>query len=277
MDQNIDSTIKTLEETKKKAKNGVDYWRAREIQLILAYSDWRNFENAINKGRMACESSGFDPSIHFVETTKKVQIGSGAVVIQKDYFLTRYACYLIAMNGDATKPEIGTAQSYFAYQTHRQELQDKLTAEERRILLRERVRNANKKLNSAAKQAGVQKYGVFQDYGYRGLYDMGHADIKRKKKIPNNEILLDRAGRVELAANEFRITQTEEKLVRDSINGEKQAFDTHFKVGREVRNTIGRIGGKMPEDLPPEEHIKKLINNRKKKAKVLSKEKLQIE
>lgn len=136
---------------------------------------------------MACESAGVDPNNQFRETTKMVEVGSGAQIQQKDYFLSRYACYLIAMNGDTSKLEIGTAQTYFAVQTRKQEIFDQLTTEERRIQLRERVRNANRKLNSTAKAAGVQKFGIFHDAGYRGLYGMGLTGIKQRKKIPPKE------------------------------------------------------------------------------------------
>lgn len=211
---------------------------------------------------MACESTGVNSTNHFLETGKMVNIGSGAQRGKADYFLTRYASYLVAMNGDTSKPEIGTAQSYFAVQTHKQEKQDKLTENQRRLQLRDRVRNANRSLTSAAKRAGVIHYAFFHNAGYQGLYEMGLADIKRKKEIGEKENILDRMGRTELAANEFRITQAEDKIVRDGINNEKGAIDTHFRVGKEVRFTINKLGGIMPENLPPEEPIKKLTSKR---------------
>jgi len=271
---NLDSTIKALDSSKRTTYKGIDYWRAREVQLVLAYSDWRNFENAINRACMACESAGFDQSIHFVETTKMIQIGKGGMVKQKDYFLTRYACYLITMNSDTSKIEIGTAQAYFAIQTRKQELQEKLTADQRRILLRNRIKSANLSLSSTAKRAGVKRHGIFQDAGYQGLYGMCLRDVKRYKNIPNKENILDRAGRTELATNEFRITQTEDKLIRDTVNGEQQAIDTHHNVGRVVRNTIESLGGLMPEDLPPETSIKKLERKRRKEIKEITRKQI---
>jgi DNA-damage-inducible protein D len=268
----LDSTIKELENSKRTTDKRIDYWRAREVQMILAYSDWRNFENAINRACMACESAGFDQSIHFVETTKMIQIGKGGMVNQKDYFLTRYACYLITMNSDTSKPEIGTAQAYFAIQTRKQELQEKLTADQRRILLRNRIKDANRSLASTAKRVGVQKYPIFQDAGYQGLYGMGLRDIKRYKGIKDD--LLDRAGRTELAANEFRITQTEDKLSRDNINGEQEAIDTHRSVSKAVRNTIRELGGIMPENLPPETSIKKLERKCRKEIKEMTRKRI---
>jgi DNA-damage-inducible protein D len=276
VDTNYDIIINKLEQIKKVSKNGGHYWMGREIQQVLGYDKWDKFENVINKAIMACESSGEYPDKHFLQTGKMVSIGSGAQRSLKDYYLTRYGCYLVAMNGDTGKPEIGYAQTYFAVQTRKQEVQDQLTADQRRILLRERVKDANKSLNSTAKKSGVQKFGVFQDSGYQGLYEMGLADIKKKKGILEKEHLLDRAGRTELAANEFRITQTEDKLIRDNVASEKHAINTHREVGKEVRKTIDKLGGIMPENLPPEEPIKKLMSKYKKKMKALPKENLKI-
>jgi DNA-damage-inducible protein D len=264
MSQPLDSTNKALEEKRRITQSGNEYWMARDLQAALGYSTWENFEEVIHRAQMACESAGANPADHFREATKVIAAGKGAQMPRKDYFLARYACYLIAMNGDPRKPEIATAQVYFVVQTRKQELQDQLTGEERRIQLRERVRERNKSLASAAKQAGVQKFAVFQAAGYQGLYDLGLADIKRRKGIGKKDDLLDRAGRTELAANEFRITQTEEKLYRDKVNNEPLAIETHRTVGREVRATIKKIGGTMPENLPAEPSIKTLLNKRKK-------------
>lgn len=266
--ERLDTVIRALDDAKKISNKGGEYWMGRDIQPILGYPEWENFDKVIQKAHMACESTGIDSNDHFLETTKMVSIGSSANRKIKDYFLTRYACYLITMNGDPRKFEIGTAQTYFAVQARRQEIFDKLIDRERRIQLRERVKKANIRLSSTAKQAGVQKYAIFHDAGYKGLYEMGLIDIKRRKGIPQKEDLLDRAGRTELAANEFRITQTEEKLVRDRISEEKKAIDTHYDVGKEIRTTIKKLGGTMPEDLPSEESIKKLIRKKPKEIEL---------
>lgn len=258
-----------LDSVKKYSPKGGEFWMARDIQSILGYSEWRNFESVIQKGLMACESSGVNPKDHFVKVNKMIVGGKGARVERVDYYLTRYASYLIAMNGDPGKPEIGLSQTYFAVQTRRMENIEALSEDERRLELRERVRGSNKKLHSAAKQSGVQNYALFHDAGYRGLYGTGQNDVKRLKGIPKNQALLDRAGRVELAANEFRITQCEEKLVKDKIKGQANAMDTHHAVGAMVRDTIQKIGGTMPEKLSPAPHIKevkKRIKGTKSKA-----------
>jgi len=260
-----DGVIKELDSAKRLSKRGGEYWMGREIQKILGYLTWESFQNVIKRARMACASTGLDDNDHFRDTTKVMVVGKGASMQVSDCYLTRYACYLIAMNGETSKPEIGAAQTYFAVQTRRQEIQDQLTDAERRLQLRDRVKNANKSLMSAAKKAGVQRYAIFQDAGYQGLYEMGLTEIKQSKGLSDKENLLDRAGRTELAANEFRITQTEEKLVRDRIDTESRAINTHREVGSEVRNVIKKIGGTMPENLPPEEPIKQLLTSKKRK------------
>jgi DNA-damage-inducible protein D len=262
---NLDITSK-LDALRRIHSNGSEYWMARDIQPVLGYSRWENLKAVIEKGKAACESTGMEITDHFLDATKVVPSGSGAEIGSEDCFLSRYACYLIAMNGDSRKPEIGLAQSYFAVQTRRQERSDELTEAKRRIELRARVTDHNKRLNSAAKEAGVasKHFGVFHDAGYRGLYEMSLADIKRKKSIPGKDSLLDYAGRVELAANDFRITQTEQKLRRDRIQGRESATRTHQEVGSEVRATIKKLGGTMPENLPPEAPIRKLKASGKK-------------
>ena len=166
----------------------------REIQPILGYADWRHFEEVIEKARLACESAGVCSDHHFVATDKMVSIGSGAERVRRDWYLSRYAAYLIAMNGNATKPEVGFAQTYFAVQTRRQEKHDQLIDVEKRIFLRKRVANANLQLNSVAKRAGVQRYALFHAAGYKSLYGTPLPEIKRAKGLRDNEDLIDRAS-----------------------------------------------------------------------------------
>ncbi len=255
---------------KRQTRGGVDYWFARELQEPLGYTTWRNFSEAIDRARQACESVGGDPSQHFADVSKMVSLGSGSQRAVPDVALTRYAAYLTAMNGDSAKPEIAAAQAYFAVQTRRQEQADALSQADARIGLRHRLKENVKALGHAASESGVERFGLFHDAGYRGLYGMGLSRIKAKKGIAQKEDLFDRAGRAELAANDFRITQTEDKLRREGIIGELNAMKTHQEVGREVRQTIGTLGGVMPEELPAEPSIKKLISAKRKQAKGLA-------
>ncbi len=257
-----------LDRLRLETKTNVSYWMGRDIMQILGYSRWENFQNVILKAMQACELSGHIVSQQFRETTKPVSGGSGSTQNIQDYFLTRYACFLIAMSGDTAKPEVSEAQTYFAVQTRKQEIQDDQTDDEKRLALRDRVRNANRKLNGVAKDAGVHRFAIFNDAGYKGLYGgLGASDIKASKGIPATDDLLDRCGRAELAMNEFRITQTEEKLVRDRTRDERSAIDVHHGVGAEVRATVRKLGGTMPEVLKPEISIKKIVAARKRIAK----------
>jgi len=264
MANEIQLVINKLDSYKRGSNNQSEHWSAREIQPILGYDTWRSFEDVIEKAREACRGTGVDPSNQFAETSKMIEAGKGANRKVKDILLSRYACYLIAMNGDSSKPEIATAQGYFAVQTRRMELDDQKTDTQRRLDMRSKVRDANNKLNSAAKEAGVQKFGVFHAAGYHGLYEMSLHEVETKKGITKGS-LLDRSGHAELAANYFRITQTEQKISRENIQGERNAINTHHEVGQTVRKTIEKIGGVMPEDLPPELSIKKLEKEQAKK------------
>jgi len=240
--------------------------------MILGYDKWENFERVISRSKLACESAGFRVTYHFLDTRKMISTGKGAKRDRADCYLTRYACYLIAMNGDSSKPEISADQSYFATQTRRQELRD----QEKRIALRERVRRGNTVVAGTAIHAGVQRIAIFTDAGYRGLYGMGLKEIKSRKRIAPSADLLDRAGHAELAANEFRITQTQQKLERERIQGEGLAIATHRSVGAEVRDAIKRIGGTMPENLPVEEPIKKVMAAHQKRQKDLTQPSLRL-
>jgi DNA-damage-inducible protein D len=245
-----------------------EYWSARDLAPLLGYTKWERFEGAIKRAMTACEQIGQIVSDHFPSDGKMVNIGSGGQREVKDYFLSRFACYLIAQNGDPRKKEIAEAQAYFAVSTRKQELAQLLEEQEERLKLRERVTENNKALAQAASQAGVlsQNFGVFQNAGYKGLYgELGVADIKERKQIKQREDLLDRMGRAELAANDFRITQTEERLCKEGTIGQTNAMDVHHEVGKKVKD----IGGTMPEDLAPEPSIKPLLDAKHRKKKKL--------
>jgi DNA-damage-inducible protein D len=225
---------------------------------LLGYSQWRRFEEAVQRAITSCRQSGNEPNYHFAGAGKPITGGKGAVQVVNDYHLSRFACYLIAQNGDPRKPAIANAQKYFAIQARRQELSDSLAADKERLEIRKQTSEEFKALSGAAREAGVQDrmFGVFHDAGYKGLYDgLGNEDIKRRKGIAKKENLMDRMDTTELAANQFRMTQTRDKLARERVNSQRQAIRTHEEVGREVREAIKRIGGTMPEDIPPAEHI----------------------
>jgi DNA-damage-inducible protein D len=254
-----ESYVQKLEVVRKTAQDDTEYWHARDLQSALGYGRWENFADAVRRAMTACELAGVPAENHFRETTKMVMIGSGGKRATDDWFLSRYACYLIAMNGDSSKEEVAFAQTYFTVQARRQEIQDQLTDVERRRELRDRVKDANRGLTSAAKSAGVVKFAVFHDAGYKGLYGgLGKSEIQARKGIEPKEDLLDCVGHAELAANYFRITQTQQKIERDRVNNQATAINTHREVGAEVRRTMQRISGTTPEKLPRETSLKKL-------------------
>ena len=260
------SPNKGFEEIKKIDENGVEYWEARELLPLLGYENWHKAEEVIMRAARACVNSGQDVDNHFYRAVKMVKIGSNTTRNVRDYKLDRYACYLIAQNGEPNKEQIAIAQTYFAIQTRKQEVFEQLPDATKRLFIRNQVSDQNKKLFSTAKRAGVNQFGLFNDAGYRGLYGLPLSDLEKKKGIKKGE-LLDRAGSTELAANLFRITQTDEKLKKDNIRGQTAASNTHFMVGGKVRQTIKEIGGEVPESLPTEKHIKEV----KKEIKYLEK------
>ena len=260
---------KSFEDLKQTNAHGAEFWSARDLQPLLGYDQWRRFEQAIERAQTSCRESGNAPENHFAGAGKMVALGSGSERQVVDFHLSRFACYLIALNGDPRKPEIAHAQKYFAVQTRRQEVSDRLTADRERLELRKQTAEEFKALSGAAQQAGVQSklFGVFHDAGYKGLYGgLGRDRIKTKKGIPEKENLLDRMNATELAANQFRMTQTRDKLAKDSVHDQQQAIRTHEQVGKEVRDAIKRIGGTLPENILPAEHIKE-VEKRIKSAK----------
>lgn len=264
----INGPHKGFEEIKEIDERGVEFWRARNLFPLLGYSTWQAFDEVVSRAAKAALNSNQIVENHFSQLTKMVNIGSGSKREIKDWKLDRYACYLIAQNGDSKIPEIALAQTYFAVQTRKQEVFEKLPDAEKRVFIRGEVSNENKRLFKTAREAGVSNFGLFNDVGYRGLYGSPLSEIKKKKGIQKGD-LLDRAGSTELAANLFRITQTEDKLKKDSIKGDSQARNTHFMVGGKVRQTIKDIGGELPENLKPEKHIKEV----RKEIKLLEKNK----
>lgn len=271
--KNIKKENRTFESIKHIDENGVEYWYARELQNVLEYNKWENFEKVIAKAKIACENTGISVIEHFPDVRKTIKMPKGAEKEINDYKLTRYACYIIAQNGDPRKEVIALAQTYFAVQTRKQEITEKeysmLTEDEKRFYQRDLTRKGNYSLNQAAKNAGVKNFDKFHNAGYKGLYNGETADdIAKRKGLRYREEILDNMGSDELIANLFRISQTEQRLKKDNIQTEGEACKTHNKIGKIVRNAIKQAGGTMPEDLPtPEKSLKQLEKENKKMLK----------
>lgn len=264
----------TFESIKHISENGEEYWLARELMLVLDYKRWDRFFSVIEKAKISCNSSNNKVSDHFSNVGKMVEIGVSSRDIG-DIKLSRYACYLIAQNGDPRKKAIALAQTYFAIKTRQQEISENyniLSEEQKRLAIRNEIVEHNKSLADSANKAGVctsKEYAIFQNKGYQGLYGgLGAREIHKKKGLKKNQKILDHMGSTELAANLFRATQTDEKLRRENIKGKEKAYQTHFEVGKKVRQTIKELGGTMPEDLPtPEKSIKEIEKKHQKLIK----------
>ena len=260
----IEYNEKTFEYIKHIDEYGNEYWLARDLQVALSYKEWRKFEGIIDKAKTACINSNIEVSNHFVGADKMVEIGSGAKRKQKDYKLSRYACYLIVQNADARKEIVALGQTYFAIQTRKMELTEeeysKLSEDEKRLYRRKQSRIGNKALYKVAREKGVKNFDKFTNAGYKGLYNGETADdIAKRKGLRYREDILDNMGSVELGANIFRITQTEALLEKQQESSEQKATDTHYVVGKAIRDTIKKIGGTMPENLPtPNKSIKQI-------------------
>jgi DNA-damage-inducible protein D len=265
----------TFEQIKHINEYGQEYWLARELQPVLEYAEWRNFANVIDKAIAACRGSRIEVTEHFVDVNKSSPMPHGGTRMVEDYALSRYACYLIVQNGDPSKAVIALGQTYFAVKTRQQELiegYDRLSEDQKRLAIRNEMVEHNKSLAEAAQMAGVQTeydFAIFQNSGYQGLYGgLGVKEIHARKGLKKTQRILDHMGSTELAANLFRATQTDEKLRRDRIAGKTQANQTHFAVGRKVRQTIEDLGGTMPEDLPtPDKSIRTIEREQAKQLK----------
>ena len=266
-----------FEQLKQMDENGFEHWSARALSKLLGYSEYRHFQPVLVKAKDACDNSGLVSLDHFEDILEMVTIGSGAHRELQNVKLSRYACYLVVQNGDPSKPVIAAGQTYFAVQTRRQELADdqafqQLKEDQKRLFLRNELKEHNKQLVEAAQQAGVKThldFAIFQNHGYKGLYGgLDSKAIHAHKGLKKSQKILDHMGTTELAANLFRATQAEEKLRRDNVEGKQQANQTHFEVGHKVRQTIEELGGTMPENLPtPEQSIQKLAATARKASK----------
>lgn len=262
------SPTSIFEQIKQTDEQGNEFWNSREFAKIIEYTDYRNFLKVVGKAIEACANSGYNPDDHIVEFNDMVKIGSGAKRPAKSLKLSRYACYLIVQNADPTKEVVAQGQSYFAVQTRMQEIRqmDEYNAldteDEKRLFLRNELKRHNVQLAEAAHNAGVLNnldYAIFQNHGYMGLYGgLDAKGIHKHKGLTKSQQILDHMGSTELAANLFRATQTEEKLNRENIKGKQKANQTHYEVGKKVRQTIEELGGTMPENLPVTDSIKKV-------------------
>ena len=257
-------TTKLFEDIKHIDEQDNEYWLARELQKVLEYKNWRNFNRVIDKAIISAKTSYPNQNYWGVEVNTPINSGKGKVEMIKDYRLSRYACYLIAQNGDSRKKVIALAQTYFAIQTRKQELSEKeynnLTEDEKRLYRRNQARKGNYNLNQTAVNSGVKDLARFHNAGYKGLYNGETADdIFKRKKLRYREDILDNMGSEELADNIFRIAQTDAKLKRDNVDNEYTANSVHYEIGKKVRKVIEDMGGIMPENLPiPDKSLKEL-------------------
>ncbi len=244
-------------------KNGNEYWEARELQHILEYKEWRLFVNIIEKAQVSCSQSNESINSHFGVYSKIVKAGNTTKPII-DYKLSRYACYLIVQNANPKFKSVALGQTYFAIQTRKMELTEaeysRLSEDQKRLYRRKQTKDGNRVLYKIASEKGVKNFDRFTNAGYKGLYNGETAnDIAKRKKLRYREDILDNMCSAELGANVFRITQTEALLEKQNTPNEQTATNTHYKVGKAIRNTIKELGGTMPEDLPtPKKSIKQL-------------------
>lgn len=265
-----------FEEIKHFTEEGIEFWYARELQMALEYTKWDNFKNVIEKAKEACKNSKMNVLHHFADIGKTIEMPKNATKTIDDIMLSRYASYLIVQNGDSRKEIIALGQTYFAIKTREREIEEsfqELTEEQKRLAIRNELKNHNKSLAEAAQMAGIEtpiEYAIFQNRGYQGLYGgLGAKEIHAQKNLKKSQEILDYMGSTELAANLFRATQTDEKLRRENIKGREKANQTHFEVGKKVRQTIAELGGTMPEELPtPKKSVKKIDKEQHKKALV---------
>lgn len=262
------NTMQKLEAARRNAENGAEYWFARELQPVLGYTEWRNFEGVVEKARLSLTANSIDHSHHIVEVNKLVEVGGGAKIPRRDFFLSRAACYLIAMNGDPTKPEIAAAQAYFAIQTRAREIEQQSIEDEKRLRLREKVTTSFKTVSGVAKTAGVKNTSQarFHDARYQGLYGMSARDVKEAKGISLKDNQFDRMDALELSAHDFQMNLAAETITADRVVGEESVIAKNREIAGKVRQTMLDSGSRPPEELPAAEPIKE-VQKRIRRAK----------
>ena len=270
----------TFENIKHIDDYGNEFWFARELQKVLEYKDWRNFLRVLNKAKEACRNSGFNVDEQLVEVNKLSKRNNNAIANIQDYKLSRYICYLIVQNADPSKEVVALGQTYFAIQTRKQEITeqeyDSLSDDEKRFYQRKLTKQGNYTLQKVASSAGVKNMAEFHNAGYKGLYNGETADdIFKRKKLRYREDILDNMNEDELVANLFRINQIKQRLIKDNVQGEKQAKDVHYEVGKKVRKAIVDIGGMLPEEMPTPKKSLKELEREKKQLETNEQDKLQ--
>ena len=264
------STMDALEKLRRVSGRGSEYWYARDIQRVLGYTEWRNFQSVIDRARASMQANGISPSHHVVETSRMMAIGNDGRRENRDFFLSRAACYLIAMNGDPTKHEIAAAQAYFAVQTREREIDSAETEDEKRLDLREKIKTSFKKVSRVASKAGVKnrKQSIFHDARYQGLYKMSGRDVKNFKGIRQDANTFDYMGALELSANDFQMNLAAETIQEEEVRGESNAIRKNREIASKVRETMIESGSRPPEELPAAEPIKNVAKRMRKQKKL---------
>ena len=264
------STMDDLEKLRQVSRGGSEYWFARDIQGALGYREWRGFERVMDRARSSMLSNGVSPSHHIVETTRMMRIGNDGRRRERDFFLSRAACYLIAMNGDPSKHEIAAAQAYFAVQTREREIETSANEDEKRLDLREKIKKSHKNVSKIASRAGVtnRKQPIFHDARYHGLYGMSAKEMKNRKGIRQKDVAFDYMGALELSANDFQMNLAAETIEKESVRGEANVIQKNRQVAQRVRRTMIDSGSRPPEELPIAEPIKSIAKRLKKNKKL---------
>lgn len=234
-------------------ENGFRYWFARDLMKLLGYTHYVSFKKAINKAMTVCSTLNIDIIGNFLQIKRKIDR-----IDQEDYRLSKFACYLVTMNGDPKKKEVAKAQAYFITATECFKRYINEAQQIERIVVRGEISEREKSLCAIAKNSGIQNYAFFQNKGYVGLYNMPFKELREHKGIPDGRTPLDFMGKEELAANLFRITQTQAKIRNEELKGQKTLEDAAYAVGRQVRKTMEEISGTKPEDLPIDEDINRV-------------------